>query len=121
MEQFLCFIPQSPHHVTYRAHIKRTLRTTAGQLLTFIQRWINSTQSILIQGVQLNIDKTCEPIISTFDDAECTSTTDRDKFTIDDGVIDLAGFVIVGCTVAIELTIALCIGIMIIVLKRFKK
>ena len=73
-ERFVCFTPQSPHHVTYRARINRTSQATIGQLVIFIQQWVMTSHSILIQGVQLNIDRTCDSVISTFDDAECSPT-----------------------------------------------
>ena len=123
-ERFICFTPQSPHHVTYRARVNGTSQTTAGQLLTFIQQWINSTQSILIQGVQLNIDKTCKPIISIFDDAECTTDITTEMITtvsVDSAVKSAVG-IAVGCTVAIILVIGVVSGaIMIIVRKRLMK
>ena len=31
-----------------------------------------TSRSILIQGVQLNINRTCDLVISTFDDVECS-------------------------------------------------
>ena len=83
-ERFVCFTPQSPHHVTYRARINRTSQATTEQLVTFIQQWVMTSRSILIQGVQLNIDRTCDFMISTFDEVECsedTPTTESDVAT----------------------------------------
>ena len=114
----MCFTPQSPGHVTYRAQVNRTLQTTARQLLTFIQQWVASTQSILIQGVQLDIDRTCEPTISTFNDAECTVDINTEMITTVGSNVGTA----VGCTIAIVLVIGIIIGVIIIIIwKRSTK
>ena len=120
----MCFTPQSPGHVTYRAQVNWTLQTTARQLLTFIRQWVVSTQSILIQGVQLDIDRTCEPTISTFNDAECTVDTNTEMITTVNGFSDVGSNVgiAVGCSIAIMLVIGLIIGVIIIIVwKRSTK
>ena len=113
----MCFIPQSPGHVTYRAQVNGRLQITARQLLTFIQQWVASTQSILVQGVQLNIDRTCEPTISTSNDAECTVDTNTEMITTVNGFSDVGSNVgiAVGCSIAIVLVIVIIIGVIIII------
>ena len=52
--------------------------------MTFIQQQVMTSRSILIQGVQLSIDRTCDFFISTFDVVECsedTPTTESDVAT----------------------------------------
>ena len=110
-ERFVCFTPQSPHHVTYRARINRTSQATIGQLVIFIQQWVMTSQSILIQGVQLNIDRTCDSVISTFDDAECSPSTESDVATTvimsGDNVIAIA----IGSTGAAVLVVLIGVAI----------
>ena len=111
-ERFICF-DQSPNHVTYRAQINGTLQSPAERLLTFIQQWVASTQSISIEGVQLDIDRTCEPAISTFNDAECTTPS---------GNVDSTVGIAAGCSVAILLVIGIVIAIIVcIIWKRSVK
>ena len=116
-ERFVCFTPQSPHHVTYRAQINRTSQATTEQLVTFIQQWVMTSQSILIQGVQLNINRTCDFVISTFNDVECskdTPSTESDVATTVKMIIMSRDYVVVtaiGSTAAAVLVVLIGVAI----------
>ena len=69
-----------------------------------IQQWMMTSQSILIQGVQLNIDRTCDFVIPTFDDVECSKDTPSTEL---DNVIAIA----IGSTGAAVLVVLIGVAI----------
>ena len=90
--------------------------------MTFIQQWLMTSRSILIQGVQLNIDRTCDFVISTFDNVECSELSDAVTLVTEAKMSDNVVATTIGCTAAaVVLVIIIGFVIFIIIWKRSVK
>ena len=71
---FQCF-PSSPQAVTYRAELWGTREASVEDLLQDMQQWIQDGATFNIQFQILEVDGSCDLVISSFTDPECTSTS----------------------------------------------
>jgi hypothetical protein len=65
----MCFL-ESPTAVTFRAEI--TSQLSAPQLMEFLGEWVSSGTPVLVQAQILSIDRSCDVVISSFNEVECT-------------------------------------------------
>ena len=77
---FQCF-RQGAHEVTFRAHLYATPTSTPQKLVNYIINWVRSGMSVVINGLLLTIDKSCEVVIESFSVPECTQK--RQQWTIE--------------------------------------
>ncbi len=68
---FLKCFADSPQHVTYRATLLSSSELSTSELLEYIEKWIRSTQSVIIQNLHLNLNATCSTVIADFNSLEC--------------------------------------------------
>ena len=67
---FRCF-PSSPQAVTFRALLHGGAKVSSSELALHIKQWIIHDVTIPVQNVLINIDSSCQVVISSFDDREC--------------------------------------------------
>lgn len=89
MGEFKCFT--SSIEVTYRASINGNSSTSSSEILRYLEEWISSgTASILVQGLRLDLDSSCLPIvIDSFSDPECMEEESNE--TGSDNTITIVG------------------------------
>lgn len=68
---FQCF-RQGAHEVTFRAHLYATPTSTPQELVNYIINWVRHGVSVVINGLLLTIDRSCDVIIESFSVPECT-------------------------------------------------
>lgn len=68
---FQCF-GQGAHEVTFRAHLYATPTSTPQELVNYIINWVRRGVSIVINGLLLTIDSSCDVVIESFSVPECT-------------------------------------------------
>ena len=68
---FQCFT-QGAHEVTFRAHLYATLTKTPQELINYTVDWVKNGASIVINGLLLTVDRTCDVVIESFSEPECT-------------------------------------------------
>ena len=68
---FLKCFADSPQHVTYRATLLSSSDLSTSEVLEYIEKWIRSTSSVIIQNLNLNLNSTCPTVIADFNSLEC--------------------------------------------------
>ena len=103
---FQCF-ENSDQQVTFRARLHGTAQVTSSQLLTYLETFVSQTDStIAVQGLRLDVDRSCPVVINSFGDPQCTSTTTADNTAaIIGGVVAVIVVMILAVTVIIIITI----------------
>ena len=95
---FQCF-ENSDQQVTFRARLHGTAQVTSSQLLVYLETFAAQTDStIAVQGLRLNVDRSCSVVINSFGDPQCTTETTTENTTA-----------IVGGVVAVIVVIAITI------------
>ncbi len=69
---FLKCFADSPQHVTYRATLLSSSELSTSEVLEYIEKWIRSTSSVIIQNLHLNLNATCPTVIADFNSLECS-------------------------------------------------
>ena len=78
---FQCF-ENSEQQVTFRARLHGTSEVTSSQLVAYLETYFAEVDStIAIQGVRLDVDKSCPLVINSFSDLQCTTATTSDSTT----------------------------------------
>ena len=67
---FQCF-PSSPQAVTYRAELHGTRQVSVSELIVYLEEWISSEVSIIVQFLILSIDESCTVEITSIAEEEC--------------------------------------------------
>ena len=57
--------------MTFRAILHGGAKVSSTELASYIEQWIIHDVTIPVQNVLINIDSSCQVIISSFDDREC--------------------------------------------------
>ena len=101
---FQCF-ENSEQQVTFRARLHGTAQVTSSQLLAYLESFAARPDStIAVQGLRLNVDRSCPIGINSFGDPQCSAaTTAENTAAIIGGVV--AVIIVVAVTVII-ITIA---------------
>ena len=120
---FQCF-PESQQHVTFRASLTEardtvSQATSPPQLITYIEQWASSTQTIAIRGIRLAINTSCSLVIKTFDSPQCPNTNPTSSRLPTGAVIGISVGVIVVALVVVTLVVTVII--MACVLRRHAK
>ena len=116
---FQCFV-ESPTAVTFRAKIE------SSQLISYIEEWVATQPSIVVQSSRLSIDSNCAVEIDNFEAPECTGTTSSMTSTInDDNTNSITGSVIGGIVGGLFILLIAVVSLVLIVFllqrKRQKK
>ena len=102
---FQCFENSEQQQVTFRAKLHGTAQVTSSQLLAYLESFAARADStIAVQGLRLNVDRSCPIVINSFGDPQCSgATTAENTAAIIGGVV--AVIIVVAVTVII-ITIA---------------
>ena len=71
---FQCF-DNSPTAVTFRGEIGVALTANCSQIISYIEQWVATNPTIVIQNSRLTVDSSCNVKIDRFNDPECGSET----------------------------------------------
>ena len=77
---FQCF-DNSPNAITFRGEIGVALTANSSQVISYMEKWVATNPTIVIQSSRLNVDGKCNVKINSFNDPECSSMTS----TMNDG------------------------------------
>ena len=74
-DAFQCF-ENSEQQVTFRARLHGTAQVTSSQLLAYLEIFVSRTDStIAVQGLRLDVDRSCSIVINSFGDPQCSATS----------------------------------------------
>ena len=117
---FQCF-EKSPTTVTFRGEIGAALRANTSQVISYMEQWVATNPTIVVQNTRLRIDSSCNVKIDSFNDPECDSMTS----TMNDGSKSNTAAITVGGVVGGLLTtliIALSLVIIVVLVRtQWKK
>ena len=66
--------------MTFRARLHGTAQVTSSQLLAYLEIFVAQTDStIAVQGLRLDVDRSCPVVINSFSDPQCSATTTSDS------------------------------------------
>ena len=72
---FQCF-ESSDQQVTFRARLHGTAQVTSSQLVAYLEIFVSRTDStIAVQGLRLDVDRSCFIVINSFGDPQCSATS----------------------------------------------
>ena len=72
---FQCF-ESSDQQVTFRARLHGTAQVTSSQLVAYLEIFVSRTDStIAVQGLRLDVDRSCSIVINSFGDPQCSATS----------------------------------------------
>ncbi len=54
----------------------------ASEVLEYIEKWIHSTSSVIIQNLNLNLNSTCPTVIAGFNSLECPVQVDMENTAV---------------------------------------
>ena len=74
---FQCF-DNSPTAVTFRGEIGAALTANSSQVISYMEQWVATNATIVIQSSILSVDGSCNVKIDSFNDPECGSETSTD-------------------------------------------
>ena len=76
---FQCF-ENSDQQVTFRARLHGTAQVTSSQLVAYLEIFVSQADStIAVQGLRLDVDRSCSVVINSFGDPQCTTATTSDS------------------------------------------
>lgn len=93
----------------------------------YIEQWVATEASALVQGMILSVDRTCQPVvIDSFDDPECASSvtqppTEGAKSSTSTGVIVFIGGAVGGVVVVVTLIVIVIIIVVVAVRRRNRR
>ena len=70
--KFRCFA-ESENAVTYRAQISGTETASAEEIASYVSDWLSEGPLITYDFVLIDVDTSCEVVVSSFADPECSS------------------------------------------------
>ena len=71
LRPFIRCFDDSPRYVTYRAVLTGTPTDSTVELVSFIDQWIATTETIIVQSAGLSTDSTCLLVIVDHESPEC--------------------------------------------------
>ena len=91
---FQCF-ENSPTTVTFRGEIGAALRANTSQVISYMEQWVATNPTIVLQNTRLRIDSSCNVKIDSFNDPECGSMTStrNDCYCSNTAAITVGGIV----------------------------
>ncbi len=112
---FLKCFADSPQHVTYRATLLSSSELSTSEVLEYIEKWIRSTSSVIIQNLHLNLNATCPTVIDDFNSLECSVRVPSSAMN------NTAVYIIVGSVIASIIIILVLIVVVAVVVATIKK
>ena len=112
---FQCF-DNSPTAVTFRGEIGAALTANSSQVISYMEQWVATNPTIVIQSSRLSVDSDCNVKINSFNDPECGTNVTS---TINDGSANTGA--IVGGAVGggfVTLLIAVSLSVIVVLLVR---
>ena len=69
-----CF-PESQNHATFRAtlQLQDTDQISVVELVSYLEEWTDNVSTLLVQGVHLELNKSCQLVITNLNSPECQS------------------------------------------------
>ena len=121
---FQCF-DNSPTAVTFRGDIGSTMGAYSSQVISYMEQWVATSPTIVVQISSLRIDGNCNVKIDSFNDPECargmlsTANNHDDSVNIDFGpIIGLVSGVLTTLMIAVSLVVVV---VVMLVMTRKKK
>ncbi len=110
-----CF-DESPQHVVFRAVLSSVTEQSASELVGLFEKWVISTESVVIQNVHLELDVNCTRVIAGFTDEQC-SKVPQETVSSDTQLLTpvIAGVVV---TMIVMVIVVLVIIVVVIVTKK---
>ena len=102
---FQCF-DESPTAVTFRGEIGAALTANSSQLISYLEQWVATNPTIVIQSSRLSIDSSCNVAIDNFNDPECIISPVNDDSTNTGAII---GGVVGGVFVMLIVAVAVMV------------
>lgn len=93
--------------VTYRARIYSTGSVSSPQLNTLIAQWIDTTMTIVILGIRVDIQSNCPINIESFSDPECQPNSDNNTGIIIGAVIGSTVLILIVATIMVVISVTL--------------
>ena len=109
---FRCLGPDEDH-ATFRATLRGTVGVNSSQLISYVEEWVQSSPSVLVQGLWLDVDKSCSVEIASLQDPGC-QFSEEPSGSSSSGGSDNTG-VVVGGAVAFAIVVVIVIAAIIIV------
>ena len=106
---FQCF-DNSPTAVTFRGEIGAALTANSSQVISYMEQWVATNPTIVIQSSRLSVDSDCNVKINSFNDPECGSETS----TINDGSTN-TGAIVGGAVGGVLATLIIAVSLAVIV------
>ena len=100
---FLCH-PSSPQSVTYRAQLHGTLQAPVTDLITLIEEWASSGDTIPVQFLPLEVVGACASLSSST--MKCEGTESTDSGAVVAGVVLLFIVLVVVIVISVSIIIA---------------
>ena len=111
---FQCF-DKSPTAITFRGEIGSTVGANSSQVISYMEKWVATNPTIVIQSSRLSVDSDCNVKINSFNDPECrpmipTVNDDSDNININIGaIIGLTGGVLTTLIIAVSLVVVIVV------------
>ena len=119
---FQCF-DNSPTAVTFRGEIGSTMGANNSQVISYMEKWVATNPTIVIQSSRLSVDGNCNVKIDSFNDPECgsmilTVNDDSDDINInigDDDSDDINIGAIIGLTGGVLTTLIIAVSLVVVI------
>ena len=111
---FQCF-EDSDQQVTFRARLRGTVQVTSSQLLAYLETFVTKTDSsttIAVQGVRLDVDSSCPVAINSFSDPQCITVSPTPTTVVPQSDNNAA---IIGAVVAVIVVLVVTVVIIIVI------
>ena len=110
---FRCF-PSSPQAVTFRALLRCGGTTlSSSEVASCVKQWISNDIIIPVQSILINVDSSCNVVISSLDERECQLTSEQ-PLNDNDNTNNSMSAATVGVTISCLLLFLILLGLMII-------
>lgn len=116
---FQCF-PSSPNTVTYHAQLHNTPQASASQLLTVMQEWATSTDTIAVNFLPLTMDSICTEALSSPQET-CPDDVLQSKPTTSNVTSDRSTLIAAATAVAVLVVLIACTAVVVALVVMFRK
>ena len=119
---FQCF-DYSPNAITFRGEIGVALTANSSQVISYMEKWVATNPTIVIQSSRLSVDGKCNVKINSFNDPECSSMTStmNDGSANNSAITDIIVGVAVGGVIATLIIVASLAVIVVLLVKTCQK
>ena len=113
---FQCF-DNSPTAVTFRGEIGSTMGANSSQVISYMEQWVATKPTIVIQSSRLSVDSSCNVKIDSFNDPECGTIIS----TIKDDSVNIGAIIGVVGGVLATLIVAVSLAVVVVLLMRTRQ